>query len=170
VKPIQNLQNIKKNSVATIIKSVLYDNNLKAFVCYINNDNNCACLSFDLKNNNWNDCEYKFLNDCNNPSFFSFEYFQNLDEYILNCFSSESKNNLILFNSNMELPQFNNNLFCVSEVEINSCQTNSISSVINYKNNGYKLDIRCSNSNNNNLEEIQLVFERDNKKKTISLS
>ena len=147
----------KKNNGAKKIKSLLYDNNSKAFICYVNNNNDGACLSFDLINNEWSDCEYKYLNNCNYPQFFYFDYFKSSNEYILNCFSSETEMNLVLFNSNMELQNLNNNVYCISESEITFCQTNSFSSSINY-NNGYKIDICCSNSNNIKLEETQLAF------------
>ena len=41
----------KKNSGAKSIKSVLFDNNEKVFVCYINNNDNIACVIFDEPQN-----------------------------------------------------------------------------------------------------------------------
>ena len=51
----------KRNSGAINIKSVLYSNNSKAFVCYINFNKDCACISFDIIENKWSNYEYKYL-------------------------------------------------------------------------------------------------------------
>ena len=69
---IDNLEKIttlssqfRKNSGAKTLKSILYSNDSKAFVCYINNNDDCTCLSFDIIENKWSIYEYKYLEGCN---------------------------------------------------------------------------------------------------------
>ena len=144
----------RTNDGASIIKSVLYSNNSKAFVCYLNDKKDAACLSFDINENKWNNCEFQYLKNCNQPTlFFSFDYFQNLNEYILTCFSSIYTLNSISFNSNMEIIAKNNKIYCISNVEITSCEENSFAFSFNY-NTGYEIDISCSYSNMDQLKTI----------------
>ena len=136
----------KKNCGATIIKSVLYSDNKKAFVCYINDNKDCVCLSFDIVKNEWGSDEYKYLENCNQPTrFFTFDFYKQKNEYILTCFTEKSEFYSISFNSNMKLIDYNNinNMYCISNIEINSCGTNTLFSIINYKNE-YEIDISCS--------------------------
>ena len=136
----------RKNSGAKILKSVLYSNKSKAFVCYINSLDETACLSFDIIENQWSNYEYKYLEECNMDShFFSFDYFDKSNEYVLTCFSSFSEFKSIVFNSNMELNNKgndNNNDYCISNNQINSCNGQPLQSIINYNNN-YKIILSC---------------------------
>ena len=132
---------------AIFIKSVLYSDGSKAFVCYITNNGDCSCLSFDFSKNEWSDSEYKFLENCYQQSnLFSFDFYQNKNEYILACFNSETNLISVSFDSNMQLLDTNDNNYCISSQAITSCGEESFSFVINYDN-GFEIDISCSNSN-----------------------
>ena len=138
----------RKNSGAQILKSVLYSNRSKAFVCYINTDNECACLSFDIIENKWSNYESKYLEGCTMEIFyFSFDYFEKSNEYILTCFSSLNEFNSILFNANMELRnKLNENRYCISNNLIHDCNDEPLQSSINNFNSdtSYKIIISCA--------------------------
>ena len=132
---------------AIFIKSVLYSNGSKPFVCYITNDGDCSCLSFDFRKNAWSDSEYKYLENCYQQSnLFSFDFYQNKNEYILACFNSATNLISVSFDSNMQLLDANDNNYCISSQAITSCGDESFSFVINYDN-GYEIGISCSYGN-----------------------
>ena len=147
----------RKNCGAAIIKSVLYSDNKKAFVCYINDNKDCVCLSFDIIKNEWSNDEYKYLENCNQPTrFFTFDFYKQKKEYILTCFISKKEFYSISFNSNMKLIEFNdiNNKYCISNIEIISCGANTLFSIINYKTE-YEIDISCSYTNLDQLIKME---------------
>ena len=99
----------RKNSGAKVLKSVLYSSKSKAFVCYINSFDESACLSFDINENKWSNYEYKYLEECSMESpYFSFDYFDKPNEYVLTCFSSLNEFKSVFFNWNMELKNMTN--------------------------------------------------------------
>ncbi len=147
----------KRNSGAINIKSVLYSNNSKAFVCYINFNKDCACISFDIIENKWSNYEYKYLNNCSQPTrFFTLDFFEITNQYVLTCFTSVNNINTLSFNKSMYLVCYNYiyKKYYIYDNYIYSCQNYSFSSVINY-NNGYKIGISCNNGNTDNLLETQ---------------
>ena len=147
----------KSNSGAINIKSVLYSNNSKAFVCYINYNKDCACISFDIIENKWNNYEYKYLNNCSQPTrFFTLDFFETANRYILTCFTSVNNINSLSFNKTMYFSDYNDQFkkYCIYDNSINLCENNSFSSVINY-NNVYKIGISCNNGNTDKLLEAQ---------------
>ena len=90
---------------AKIIKSTLSQDRTKSFVCYINNDNNCECLIYDITNNVWSDNNI-YLNDCLlESSSLHIEYFENKSEYILYCFQSAIKFDLQKFDTNFGIKE-----------------------------------------------------------------
>ena len=135
----------RKNNGATIIKSVLYSNKSKAFVCYINNNYKCACLSFDIIANKWSDYEYQYLDECTMQNyFFSFNYYEQTNEYILTCFSDLDTFKSIRMDSNMEFKNFQNKTeYCVSKNVINSCYGEPLQTTINY-NSQYQIIVKCA--------------------------
>ena len=143
----------------SIIKSVLYSSNSKAFVCYIRNNGECSCLSFDIIQNEWDNCEYNFLENCNQETkLFSFDYYKNENEYILSCFTSSTTFSSISFDSTMEILDITDNNYCIYKEEITTCEEYPFTLVINYDN-GFEIDISCSYSNmDDNL--IQKDFTR----------
>ena len=164
----------KRNSGAKNIKTVLYANKTKTFVCYINDNNDCPCLFFDIIENKWNDYEYKYLEQCNMPTrFFTFDYFEITNEYILTCFSSIKNMDSLLFDSNMNLKykNENSNTYCISSNIISFCPSNNSFSIINYNNvdNEYKINVNC-NENTDSLSKQQLNFGCDKEKNLIVLN
>ena len=74
------------NNGAKYIRSVLSQDETKAYVCYINNNNNCECLKYDITNNNWSG-KATYLNNClSTPGYFYIDYFDYTDEYFLYCY------------------------------------------------------------------------------------
>ena len=135
----------KNNGGVTNIKSVLYSNKSKAFVCYINNNYKCDCLSFDIIANKWSDYEYQYLDECTKESyFFSFNYYEQTNEYILTCFSDLDKFKSIKMDSNMEFKSLQNKTeYCVSKNVINSCNGEPLQTTINY-NGRYQIIVKCA--------------------------
>ena len=141
---------------AIIIKSVLYSDNSKALVCYISNDGDCFCLSFDIIKNEWSNCEIKYLQNCiQQNNFFSFDYYENKNEYILSCFTSRTKFSAVSFNSSMILLNITDDNYCLSNEEITSCEGNPFASVINYDDE-FEIDIYCSD-----LDTSANLFQKD---------
>ena len=129
---------------AIIIKSVLYSDNSKALVCYISNEGDCSCLSFDIIEKEWSNCENKYLQNCfQQNNFFSFDYYQNKNEYILSCFTSKTEFSSVSFNSSMILLNITDDNYCLNNEEITSCGNNLFASVINYDND-FEINIYCS--------------------------
>ena len=91
----------KSDNNARIIKSILSQDKTKAFVCYINNQNKCYCLTYNINDNSWNE-ESLYLEDCQNSekSSLHIEYIES--EYIVYCFQSNNKFNLKKFDSNFQ--------------------------------------------------------------------
>ena len=66
---------LKKNSGAKNIKSVLFEDDQKVFVCYINSYDNIACVTFDEPNNIFLN-EIKYIETMTQPSrYFNIDYF-----------------------------------------------------------------------------------------------
>ena len=53
----------KINGGAKIIKSIISSDSLNFYVCYLNNDNNCNCLIYNINNNEWSD-SINYINNC----------------------------------------------------------------------------------------------------------
>ena len=91
----------KKNSGAKNIKSILFDNNEKVFICYINNNDNVACLIFDGTQNIFLN-EFKYIEKITQSQrYFSIDYFAEPNQYILSTYSSETEFEFIIFDENM---------------------------------------------------------------------
>ena len=94
---------LKKNSGAKIIKSVLFDNNKKAFVCYINKNDNVACVIFDEPQNLFLN-EFKYIEKMTQSErYFNIDYFSSINQYILSTYSSETEFEFIIFDENMNI-------------------------------------------------------------------
>ena len=53
IEAISSLTKSKNNNGATIIKSILSQDGTNSFVCYINDDSNCDCLTYNITTNEW---------------------------------------------------------------------------------------------------------------------
>ena len=103
---IENITSLSKwteTNGANYIKSNIYADGTKAFVCFINDDNNCDCSIYDIINNEWSN--YKtYLNNCmKKKSAFKFDYYEITDEYFLYCLESTEKFSLVKFNNTFEI-------------------------------------------------------------------
>ena len=174
---IDNLEKIttlssqfRKNSGAKTLKSILYSNDSKAFVCYINNNDDCACLSFDIIENKWGIYEYKYLEGCNfDLPILYLTYLDYPKEYFLSCFYTNSNFYSLIFNSNMEIKNINDNKYCIIEFNSNLCNGEPISSIINY-NNKYIINYVCSIQNIEQIKNKNLEQQCTNEKELISPS
>ena len=82
------------NNGAKIIKSSISSDNTKSFVCYIDEENSCYCLIYDIIKNEWRN-HIKYFDTCI-PKFSLFDtlYFKTTNESFIYCFPS---NKLIYF-------------------------------------------------------------------------
>ena len=91
IQPISSLTQFKASNGAKAIKSILSQDETQAFVCFINDNNNCDCLIYDITTNEWNDYS-TYLYDClPSSSSLNIEYFESSNEYVVYCFQSETK-------------------------------------------------------------------------------
>ena len=99
-------------------------------ICFINDYNNVDCLIYDIINNqliNYSTylygCLLKF-------SSLNIEYFSNLNEYVLYCFQSSSKMNLLKFDSNFDkIEDEQTGIYDLSE-SLSECTDYSLSSLM----------------------------------------
>lgn len=82
-----------------------------------------------------------------------------------------SNNNFysLIFNSNIEIKNFNDNKYCTIEFNNNLCNGERISSIINY-NNKYIINYVCSIQNIEQIKNKNLEQQCTNEKELISLS
>ena len=150
----EKLPKFRQISGAKILKSVLYSNDSKALICYINDNSECACLSFNIIENDWSINEYKYIDNCAlEISFFSFDFYEVPNEYILTCFSANDEFNSVSFNSNMELKDLNseNNCYCIYNEKIDLCPNEPLCTAINYNEN-YKMIVKCAMNTNSQFK------------------
>ena len=85
----------KSNNGAQIIKSILSQDETKSYICYINNDNNCDCLTYDINTNKFSEIT-TYISDClpKKTSLF-FDYYTISNEFFLYCFQSTTKINIL---------------------------------------------------------------------------
>ena len=131
------------NGGANIIKSIFSSNIHKYFVCYINDENNCGCITYDSLTNEWGNST-NYLNKCINKLYsINIQYFDTLNFYILSCFQAEKKFSFIKLTDSFEI--FNaedNNNYCINESLIEGCSSFSLGTLFN------------STSNSNDLVKI----------------
>ena len=132
----------KKNSGAKSIKSVLFDNNEKVFVCYINNNDNIACVTFDVPQNIFLN-EFKYIEKMTQSSrYFNIDYFTSTNQYILSTYSSETEFEYIIFDENMNILDDNS----INKIEITPCtDESSLLSITIYYYSNYKIAKKCGN-------------------------
>ena len=148
----------KKNSGAKNIKSVLFNNNEKAFICYINNYNNIACIIFDLNRNEFEE-EYKYIETIAEGNYFSIDYFKSTDQYILSSYSSDTKFYYEIFHEQMYISDTNSNggKYCLTFIPMSSCPSDSNnlpSVVIIYSSDKYKISKRCQNEQSYTFNDL----------------
>ena len=130
---------------AKIIKSTLSGDYTKSLVCYINNDKDGNCLIYNIITNEWSDSN-NYLNDClSDTSSLNIEYFDNSNEYILYCFQSSTKFNLMTLNQNFEIQEVEENGIYDLTDSLNECNEYYVSSLMHNSNN-INMFISCDNN------------------------
>ena len=134
----------KKNSGAKNIKSVLFDNNEKVFICYINNNDNIACITFDVTQNIFLN-EFKYIEKMTQPQrYFNIDYFSSPNQYILSTYSSETEFEYIIFDENMNILGDNS----INNIEIVPCtDDSSLLSITIYYYSNFRIAKKCGNVN-----------------------
>ena len=83
-----------------IIKSTLNQDGTKCYICYINENNNCQCLMYDINYNKFTFLD-TFLNNCmTSISSLHLDYYDISNEYFLYCFQHSTRFNLIKLDEN----------------------------------------------------------------------
>ena len=102
IEAISSLTKSKNNNGATIIKSILSQDGTKSYVCYINDNNNCDCLTYNITTNEWSDYS-TYINGClsKSTSLF-FGYYDISNEYFLYCYQSLSKVYILKLDENFK--------------------------------------------------------------------
>ena len=143
----------KKNSGAKIIKSTLFNNNEKVFVCYINNNDNIACITFDEPQNIFLN-EFKYIEKMTQPSrYFNIDYISSTNQYILSAYSSETELEYLIFDENMNILDDDS----INKIEITPCNDESSF-----------LSITIHDDTNGNINIVQKCGSNDFSSKLLS--
>ena len=138
IEDITSLMATKGNSGAKVIKSISSQDGKKSLVCYINDYNNCDCLIYDITSHTMSDYSTYFDGCLSGLSSLNIEYFENSDgngEYILYCFQSETKLELVTFDSNFISKTDNiNGIYDLNE-KASSCRNFYVSNLVHNSNN-----------------------------------
>ena len=138
----------KSNNGANIIKSKLSQDETKSYVCYINNDNNCDCLTYMVVTNEWSDYT-TYINSCLSKRTTLFlDYYEFSNEYFLYCYETETKINILKLNENFGIVSgYSNDTYDY----IKSCSTYYLSSLIYSSNEDITIFGYCKDKFNNYL-------------------
>ena len=118
----------KKISGIKDIISITFNNKQKAFICYINDYNNIACIIFDLNSNEF-DREYKYIESMTqSKNFFNIDYYQSSDKFILSCYSSLYEFEYLILNDQMNIVDnsFNGGKYCLTNLDMEPCTDNNL--------------------------------------------
>ena len=153
---IQEISSISQtNNGGKIIKSYLSEDKLKSLVCFINDDNNCNCLKYNIISGQWNSNNNvnNILKNClPNLYTLNLEYNSNINKYLLSCEMPSNKYNLVKLNNNFEIINDDsndngNNIYQIDENEFNNCNEYLISSSLFIdNNNNIKFLVNCDNN------------------------
>ena len=119
---------------AKIIESYLTSDKSNSVVCYINDDNNCNCLEYNLNSGEYvNNGMYNkiYLEGCSpNFSSLNLEYFDTFGQFLLYCQQSSNKYSIIKLNSDFEIITDEERVFYeINEEKFENCNEYSISSL-----------------------------------------
>ena len=143
---------LTKNSGATFIKSILYSNNQKAFICYINYKNNLACIIYEINGNQWL-LEYKYIEECSdNIHLFNLDYYSDKSQYILSCFNTDSNMEYAILNYQLDISDNSRGSYCLTTKDFEYCSGTSSSAVI-YEDNAYLIERACSFGDGENVSK-----------------
>ena len=130
----------KKNSGAKKIQSALFENDEKVFICYINNNDNLACITFDEPQNKFLN-EFKYIEKMTQSRrYFNIEYFSSQNQYILSAYSSDTDFEYIIFDENMNILNGDS----VKNIKVEACSDeSSLLSITIYYYSNYKIAQKC---------------------------
>ena len=147
-----------KNSGAKYLKSVLFNDNQKAFVCYINDYKNMACVIYEINGNQWL-LEYKYIEECSeNKNYFSLDYFPNKNQYIISCYNSNFSNiEYAILNYQLDISDNSRGNYCLMTMDFQKCSSGPFSWAIisDDTTNVYFLKKICANGD----EEIETKYQ-----------
>ena len=144
---------LTKNSGASHIKSALYSNNEKAFVCYINDNSNLACIIYEINTNQWL-LEYKYIEKCNsNIHLFNLDYYTEKNQYILSCFTNDTNIEYAIFNYQLDINDNSRGAYCLTTLNLDYCSSLFSYTVI-YESNSYFIESSCSSGNEEKLSKV----------------
>ena len=154
---------ILKNIEAKFMKSILSPDETKYFICYINTDNDCDCLIYDINNNTFSDNATTYLSNCS--SGLNIEYFNNSNEYILYCSQNKSIFNLIKLNENFESEDNINNIYDLTE-EFVECNNSYLYLLID---NSDKIKLFANCDNNIKKYQVEKIINSSSSTSIINL-
>ena len=149
IQEISSLSKTKDNNGVKVIKSIVSGDGKKSFVCFINKSNETECLIYDITENTFSESS-TYLSDClPRLSSLNIEYMENANgngEYVVYCFQSETKLNLVKFDSNFNKIEDNeeNKIFDISQ-NVKYCTNFAASSLVHDSNNNLNIFIICDN-------------------------
>ena len=147
LKIINNIPSIfKTNNGCQQIESTLSLNKTKAFVCYIDYNNEYHCLFYDIQKNKWS-TDQIFFETCigNRRSLFENKYIKDTKEYLLSCYPNSDSFQLKRLDFNFNILKFNYGKTCnISISSLLNCTDIGFSSII-YLNQikTYGLNVNC---------------------------
>ena len=173
---------LKRNSGAIKIESILFASDKKIFVCYINENYNIACIIYDVCQNKF-EKEIKYIEKITHShAYFSLNYFDSTDKYILSSYSSDTEFEFILLRDQMNVcDNENNNKNYLTNFTLTPCSitSNNSNAIIYYYNNQYNIAQKCgindftsysiSNFCNKYLSLNEFIFD-DNSESSLELS
>ena len=142
---VESLTKSKITNGAKIIKTNISEDKTKSYICYINDDNNCDCLTYDITNNEFGEFE-TYLYDCL-PNIYSlnFVYYEQSYEHFLYCFNSPEKFSLVKLNKNFQkLNVKYNGIYDLEDYMKEKC-TNYYLSTMAYSSNQIIVLLNCDN-------------------------
>ena len=144
---------LTKNSGAVHIKSVLYSNDEKALVCYINDKSNLACIVYEINGNQWL-LEYKYIEECNsNMHLFNLDYYSVKSQYILSCYQTNSTMEYAIFNYQLDINDNSRGDYCLTTMNLDDCSSLSSHAII-YESNSYFIESICSLENEEKFSRV----------------
>ena len=104
------------NNGAQIIDSEISINKTKAFVCYIDDNNVCHCVFYNIQTNNWENDKVYFEQCQVRRSIFQNKFYKETKEFLLSCFPTLVEYKVKRFDKNFNLINFNLNEYCAINI------------------------------------------------------
>ena len=144
----------KTNNKAKIIKSKLSQDETKSFVCYINENYNCACLTYMVIINDWSDNTI-YINSClSKRTTLFFDYYELSNQYFLYCYETTTKINILKLNENLNIiSKYSNDTYDY----VKSCSKYYLSSLNYNSNDDIQIFGVCQNFNNFFIGKFQNI-------------